>query len=226
MKSETLVWYRGIEADVAAAKNKKNVILHADENVCRILTFTNNVLQIVGFPAVDRVKVVAASDSPVSFTFNGFEYLDNPSFIYRTITPDKEEELIAVYRCYCENEQDEEFDRFLHSHTETRRDGESIEIDPDSCGGKFHLVITHEKKALGKIEASFKLKPTGRSNPSSRITEFNKKQFIDDLHRLMVAYGNPPVREVTRVFADNILANYAKTLLKRGIEFFPQLFDA
>lgn len=216
-----LVWYSGLEKDKAAILDGKGVVLYADSTVCRVLSFTQQKICLIGYPSCVFLHVMA-SDNDSIFNFNDRDYCLYPSYCYKQIKEDDEDELIYLYRRFCETKSDPSFQDFISTYRESE-DASMLSLEDDIW--QMAIIIAYHGTILGKITFRFRVKPVDDIDYEMRVVEFNKKKFIDDIYQLMVAYGNPPVLTDVKNMVENILLDYAKQLKVQRVEFDPSLFD-
>ena len=221
-------WYRGIEQDVEAAKTGAYVVLHSDENVCRVMSYTTGgggKLCLCGYPNRDKYRIIASSKDR-TFHFNGHTYCSEPCYLYDTVSADDTEAVKKMYRQYVDNGTDTQLDLFMQSREKSRQAAKKIKINGDEnpdLTGNYTLVVTFGNKSLGQIDIFYRMKEFGSVR---RVVEFNKRKLYNDVWQLLVAHGNPPARDTAAIFVDNLLTDFCKELKSRGVEFDPSLFEA
>lgn len=221
-----LEWYKGIEADRAAIKEGKRVVLHADRDLCRVMIMSGDgkLVRIRGFPSKERVRA-AAADPDFFFSFDGKQYVQIPCMEYSAIPSDSTDATLKeMYRKYCECPEDESFSQFINTWRKSAQSPKPT-LSVYKNYARCTFVVTLENKAIGNITFDLQTKVADVTGVC-RVVGCDKQRIVDDIHRLIANYGNSPAREDLLVYANNILREFARQLREQGIEFDPTLFDA
>jgi hypothetical protein len=217
----SLAWYGGIDSDKSAVREGKGIVLHADSTVCRVLSFHKEKFCLSGYPSCEYIRMVA-SDSECVFQFNGKDYCSYPSYCYAQIEEGDAQGMTLLYRRYCEVKNDPQFLDFISTY-KSSEDASKLKFEDGL--GQMAIAITYNGTVLGKVSFQFRVKRVEGSDCDARVVEFNKKKFVEEVYKLMVAYGNPPALAAAKVMVNNILMDYARQLRVQGVEFDPTLFD-
>ncbi len=224
-----LKWYRGIQSDIEAVSSGHGVVLYANEHTCRILTKLKTKILLTAYPSKEQCRIITLYNSIGTFEFSGYTYCEQPSYLYGSVSCNDKEKVLALYKRYCEVDNDPQMDQFMLSWKRThqmqatpltimchQKDSES------DLQSSYVLAVTYEGKVLGQVGFSFSIKDLGHV---SRVVNLDKKKLIEDVYILLKRYSSSPVREDVKVFVDNVLSDLARQLQMHGIEFDHSLFD-
>jgi hypothetical protein len=217
-----LAWYGGLENDKAAVREGKGVVLHADSTVCRVLSYAKQKFCLHGYPSCAFIRMIA-SDAECVFRFHEVDYCAYPCYCYMQVDEEDAKALTLLYRRFCEVKNDPLFADFISTY---KQSDNASTLSLEGGEGQMAIALTYNGTVLGKVSFRFRVKQVENSDScTARVVEFNKKKFIDDIYRLMVAYGNPPALAAAKVMVNNILLDYARQMRAQGVEFDPSLFD-
>lgn len=231
MLNQETIWYAGPVKDGEKAKNGKNIVLMADEQICRILSYQSGKYMVHGYFAPTEIGILAFSKNK-QFQFDGKQYLVWPSYFYCSSSSKKK--LLEWYKELCETPEDNRIEIFkqtwLHNRKLSSKDNgfpDSMTLDGiveqveqtgsfDAC---FTLCLVTEVGALGTIDIKIIIeKSKGGVLPYS-VTSFDKLQVIEEAVRIVRKHGfDIPEEDISSVI-DSILAELSRVLKNKGIDF-------
>lgn len=99
-----LDWYKGISEDKRSAISGDGVVLHSDQNVCRILSYSNGVFSLRCYRSF-LIQAIELIDRPdPNFSFNDFHYEVEAYNIIEF--DDANAEFENIYKKYCDKQVD------------------------------------------------------------------------------------------------------------------------
>jgi hypothetical protein len=222
-----LLWYSGPDKDAPAAKLGHGIVLHTDDTVCRVLVYNKTEpfgrFLLYGYPSQKRMGTISGDCAERFFLFNKRHYCLFPSFVYSTAKELDPVALLSIYRQFCDNDKDAQFENFLANYETTRaQEEDAITVDKATLSGKFVITLNHEGKKLGKVEALFYFKQIEAGK--YQVTRFDKAKMINDVWQLINYFGNPPAKDIPKRMVNNVLSDFAVQLAEQGISFDPFIF--
>lgn len=242
MKSKqlpSLVWYSGISKDQTVVQKGKGVVLSANEDICRVLTYENDKFMVRGYFSPRELNILA-QDNKGRFVFANKTYLTWPCYFY--CSSSKEEKLKEWYKKFCETPKDLRMETYRQTWLRNREsmstgkckgDSKQIKanmplgdvIDRIEETGVFEAIfticlVTQDSNSMGTVDLFLRIEksPPDASLPY-RVSYFDKSKVVADAKDVIENHGISIPHEDIVLFVDNILLGLSQVLKDRGIDF-------
>ena len=220
-----LHWYAGIETDIVVCKQGKYVVLHADENMCRLLISASaqgdelnaNKFIVGDYPSIDLATSYGL-DYDKAFQFNGRFYLHKPAYFFDYY---HEDNIQSLYEQFCENDNCQTIRDFLvglQVGIESTDNKLGFHVNSKN-GGYFSLGIVVDGITLSRLTPKFGLEPYEISNFKYRVNKFDVHQFVRDVRQTINQFDTPPDIKEIHILVSNIMLFLASSMSKKNILF-------
>ena len=175
-------WYKGIDADKAAALCGEQIVLHSDAESCCLLSYNGLSYIIRIFKACDAYRIGDV------FEFNGFRYREQPLGLWEYTGDEASETDVFedIYKKHCEKAEHP----LLDIETDPKISFASPQVDIMSSSKEVTMKdsydIAYESNKIGQIHIIYSMRfRDGRYE----VTEFNPQQIKDKIIDLLHSVG-------------------------------------
>jgi|AntRauTorckE6833_2_1112554.scaffolds.fasta_scaffold14956_3 hypothetical protein len=212
MTQEKLKWYSGISQDQECL-NENYVVLHADDNVCRILSYEDGMYVVSEYPSalMSSAQVTFSNKPKAMFRFNDNDYLDATRYV-RARVEDKEN-ISNIYKSFCECCDCHELKNFLDSLTyssATHKDGKLYSLSLDRKTVNVLIGVVRDNVPITHVSLTVHVS-------GLKADIFNEHEICDLIHCKLNDYGDPPLRAEVVSFVQNYLEMLNLSLKNDGI---------